>query len=95
MILSKEIKNNYYELLKSGDIGGLEYLEKEIENNFTKSDITEDIFDLVNFVIELNGAVAIGETFSGVFSENYDMIHELYLKMKTELEILVFEKGVE
>lgn len=85
--LTEKQEKEFMEKFKTGDIWGLKYLEDLIENEIKpkRKDINEDIYDLIDFVIQLNSMNSYGETFKGICAKHYDKINELYMIMKNEL----------
>lgn len=84
-LLTEEEKHNIVEELQSSDICGLKTLESLIYARAERRDLDEDLIDLVTDVIKLNGMVAMGESFSGIYCDNHDQIWELYYTMKMAL----------
>lgn len=83
--LTEEEKKKIVEQLESGDIGGLNMLKKYIYERAERHDMSIDLCDIVSSVIDLNGMVAYGETFDGIYCDHYEQIWELYYTMKMEL----------
>ena len=83
--IPKEKRIEILEELMSSDICGLKTLESYIYAKADRYNTDEDLTDLVRDVIALNGMVAMGETFSGVYSEHHDNIFDVYWTLKDEL----------
>lgn len=85
--LTEEQAEQFIKKLSEGDIFGLEYLTDVINNEIKpkRNDRGEDIYDILHFTIELNTMNAHAEEFSGVCSNNYIAINELYQTMKNYL----------
>lgn len=86
--LTEEQAEHFVKLHTNGDNIAYDYLLDVVKNELKIKDNgnRETIYDLFNAVINLNGMVAMGETFNGVFAEHYGEIHELYMTMQKELQ---------
>lgn len=86
--LTEEQAEKFVKLHTESDSTAYSYLLNIVENELKIKDNnnSETIYDLFNAVLELNGMVAMGETFDGVFAEHYEEIHELYMTMQNELQ---------
>ena len=88
------VARNYFDKLATSDISAFLYLKTELQMQEIKSiDFDVDIFDLLNFAIELNRVIVLAENYSGFFCDNYNKIQELYSNTKAEIEqVLGFER---
>lgn len=84
-LLTEDEKRGIIKELNSSDICGLKTLESYIFARAERRDMQEDLCDLVQHVIALNGMVAMGESFEGIYCEYHDQIWELYYSMKMTL----------
>lgn len=82
--LTETEKINFFHSFNAGHFWGLKYLEGILNERATVFD-SEDIHDVMNSVLALNGMVAMGETFTGVHSNHYDKIYDLYQDMLGDL----------